>query len=135
MKAVRVVLALGLSLGALAVASPVRAQAAAPTKPPVIAHDTAGRGQCLMCHGGTMEGIKAVPKNHAGRTNAQCLMCHAKDSPMQTATAPAMAHSPAGKEQCMMCHGGAMEGIKAAPANHKGWDVKNCTLCHAAPKG
>lgn len=135
MKAVRVVFALGLSLAAVAVASPARAQAAGPKKPPVIAHDAAGKEQCLMCHGGAMEGIKAVPKDHQGRTNSQCLMCHAKDSPMQTTAAPAMAHSPAGKEQCMMCHGGAMEGIKAAPANHKGWDVqKGCTLCHAAPK-
>jgi hypothetical protein len=82
-----------------------------------------------------MEGIKAVPKNHTGRTNSQCLMCHAKDSPMQTGTPPAMAHTVADKEQCLMCHGGAMEGIKAAPANHKGFDIKACTLCHAQPKG
>ena len=54
---------------------------------------------------------------------------------MQTGTPPAMAHTVAGKEACLTCHGGAMEGIKAAPANHKGFDVKNCTLCHAQPKG
>jgi peptidoglycan-associated lipoprotein len=114
-----------------AVAQPVMAQA---KQPPVMPHDTAGRGQCLMCHGGAMEGIKAAPKDHAGRTNSQCLMCHAKDSPMQTGTPPAMAHTVAGKEQCLTCHGGAMEGIKAAPANHKGIDVKNCALCHTVAK-
>ncbi|MGE5286305.1 MAG: cytochrome c3 family protein [Micromonosporaceae bacterium] len=135
MKAVKVLAAVGFALATVAVGTPLWAQAAAPKKPPVIAHDTAGRGQCLTCHGGAMEGIKAAPKDHAGRTNAQCLMCHAKTSPMQTGTPPAMAHTVAGKEACLTCHGGAMEGIKAAPANHKGFDVKNCTLCHAQPKG
>lgn len=135
MKAVRLVSTIGFALAALVVASPASAQAPGPKKPPVMTHDAAGRDQCLMCHGGSMEGIKGVPKDHQGRTNTMCVMCHAKDSPMQTAAAPAMAHAVAGKEQCMMCHGGAMEGIKAAPASHKGWDVKNCTVCHAQPKG
>lgn len=89
-----------------------------------------------MCHSGAMEGIKAMPANHKGRGNDVCTLCHAKDSPAQTAAvpAPAISHEVAGREQCLMCHGGAMEGIKAAPANHKGIDAKNCTLCHAAAK-
>jgi hypothetical protein len=119
----------GVGLAGLGIAQPAQAQAA--KKPPVIAHDVAGRTECLMCHGGTMEGMKAVPANHKGRVNSQCLMCHAKDSPMQTATPPAITHDLAGRDQCMMCHGGTMEGMKAAPASHKGWDVKDCTLCHA----
>jgi Cytochrome c7 and related cytochrome c len=119
---------MGVGLAWLAGAQPVQAQAA--KKPPVIAHETAGREQCIMCHGGAMEGIKAVPASHKGRTNETCLLCHAKDSPMQTAAAPALPHDVAGREQCAMCHGGAMEGIKAMPANHKGIDNKNCTLCH-----
>jgi len=81
-----------------------------------------------------MEGIKAMPADHTGRGNETCMLCHAKDSPMQAATAPAVAHAVAGREQCMMCHNGAMEGVNAAPANHKGIDVTRCTLCHTAPK-
>jgi hypothetical protein len=127
------VIGLGLVAGLSVVGQPAQAQAqAAPaaTKPTVMGHDKAGREQCLMCHGGTMEGMKAVPANHKGRGNDACLLCHAKDSPMQTATAAAVPHDLAGREQCMMCHGGAMEGIKAAPANHKGIDINNCTMCH-----
>jgi len=115
------------------VARPAMVQA---TKPPVMPHEKAGREQCTMCHSGAMEGIKAMPANHKGRGNDVCTLCHAKDSPAQTAAvpAPAISHEVAGREQCLMCHGGAMEGIKAAPANHKGIDAKNCTLCHAAAK-
>jgi hypothetical protein len=126
------VVGLGVGAGLAGVAQPAHAQAAAAqAKPPAMVHDKAGRDNCLMCHGGTMEGMKAVPANHKGRANETCLLCHAKDSPMQTATPAAISHDVAGREQCLMCHGGAMEGIKAAPASHKGWDVKNCTLCHA----
>jgi len=124
----------GLGVGFACLAGARPAQAQAPAKPPAMAHDKAGREQCLMCHGGTMEGMKAVPASHKGRTNDACLMCHAKDSPMQTGTPAAVAHDLAGRDQCLMCHGGAMEGIKAAPASHKGWDVKQCTLCHAVAK-
>jgi hypothetical protein len=124
----------GMTLGvaALALARPVQAQQAA--KPPVIPHDTAGREQCLMCHGGSMEGIKAIPANHKGRTNDECLLCHGKTSPMHTGTPTAIPHDLAGRDQCLMCHGGSMEGVKAAPANHKGFDNKYCTLCHSAAK-
>jgi len=112
---------------------PAMAQA---TKPPVMPHEKAGREQCAMCHSGAMEGIKAMPANHKGRGNEVCTLCHAKDSPVQTAAGPtpAISHEVAGREQCLMCHGGAMEGIKAAPANHKGIDAKNCTLCHTVAK-
>lgn len=48
---------------------------------------------------------------------------------MQTKTAPALSHQLQGRQQCMMCHGSAMEGVKAAPADHKEIDVKACTLC------
>lgn len=129
---------LGVAFGAALTAAPgqARAQAAAAAgKPPVIAHEAKGREQCLMCHGGAMEGIKAAPKSHEGRANDVCLLCHGKDAAIQTKTAPAIPHQLQGRQQCMMCHGGAMEGIKAAPADHKSIDVKNCGLCHSvAPK-
>lgn len=123
---------MGVGLACLAVAQPAQAQDAA--KPPVMTHEKAGREQCAMCHGGAMEGIKAMPADHKGRANEVCTLCHAKESPMQAATPKAMPHDAAGREQCLMCHGGAMEGMKAAPANHKGIDNKNCTLCHKPAK-
>jgi len=125
---------LGMGVVCLAGAQPAQAQAPAAKKPPVMTHDKAGREQCAMCHGGDIEGIKAMPAGHKGRANDACLLCHAKDSPLQTTTPGPLSHAAAGREQCMMCHGGAMEGMKAAPANHKGYDVKNCTLCHKPAK-
>ena len=125
---------LGMGVVCLAGAQPARAQAPAAKKPPVMTHDKAGREQCAMCHGGDIEGIKAMPAGHKGRANDACLLCHAKDSPLQTTTPGPLSHPVAGREQCMMCHGGAMEGMKAAPANHKSYDVKNCTLCHKPAK-
>jgi hypothetical protein len=113
------------------IAQPAKAQV---KKPSVMSHEKAGREQCTMCHGGTMEGIQAMPANHKGYGNEVCLLCHAKDSPLQTAAAQATPHAVVGREQCMACHTGAMDGVKAAPANHKGIDVRNCTLCHPAAK-
>ena len=43
------------------VATAIVQSAMAQTKPPVMLHDKAGREQCTMCHGGAMEGIKAMP--------------------------------------------------------------------------
>jgi hypothetical protein len=123
----------GVASGAgLVVPGPAWAQAAAAAKPPVMTHVDRGREQCLMCHGGAMQGIKSAPKSHEGRSNDVCLLCHAKDAPIQTKAASAVSHQLQGRQQCMVCHGGAMEGITAAPTDHKGIDVKNCTLCHAA---
>ncbi len=128
MKLVRVFSSMGLGLAALLIASSVTAQEA--KGPPVMTHEAKGREQCLMCHGGAMEGMKAAPADHKGRANDSCLLCHAKDAVGQVGPAKVVPHDVKGREQCMMCHGGAMEGMKAAPANHKGIDNKNCTLCH-----
>ena len=29
-----------------------------------------------------------------------------------------------------MCHSGAMDGMPAAPDSHKGFEDKNCVMCH-----
>lgn len=100
-----------------------------------IPHDSAGREQCLMCHGGAMEGIPAVPESHAERQNEVCMWCHAQDAAMLTKTPPAIPHDLAGRDQCMMCHSGAMEGVPAPPADHEGRDVKFCSLCHQPTAG
>jgi hypothetical protein len=126
---------IGLAVAAVAVTGQAQAQAPAKaTKPPVMTHEAAGREQCMMCHGGAMEGIKAAPADHKGRGNETCLWCHAKDAEVQTNAVPNIPHDTAGREQCAMCHSGAMEGIKAMPASHKGRDVKTCTMCHTVAK-
>jgi hypothetical protein len=103
-------------------------------KPKAVAHDLAGREQCLMCHtAGAMEAVPDVPATHAERPNEVCMWCHAADSPMMTVTPKSTPHDLAGRDQCMMCHkAGAMEAIPDAPANHEERDVKYCVMCHPA---
>jgi hypothetical protein len=122
----------GLGIGALCLAlpAPARAQAA---KPPIMQHTAQGRDQCLMCHGGKMQNIVAVPTSHEGRENGTCRWCHAKDGLMQAGTPGPTTHTLQGRDQCLMCHGGKMPNIKAAPAeSHKGIENKSCTMCHVA---
>jgi hypothetical protein len=39
-----------------------------------VPHGTEGQDDCLLCHG--EGGLKPVPTDHKGRTNAQCVTCH-----------------------------------------------------------
>ncbi|MBI4333446.1 MAG: hypothetical protein HY673_19445 [Chloroflexi bacterium] len=39
--------------------------------PAALRHETAGRGDCLLCHAGA-----GMPPDHAGRGNDSCLICH-----------------------------------------------------------
>jgi hypothetical protein len=118
----------GVALPAQAVAQ----AAAAANKPPVMSHTTEGRANCMMCHSGKMQGMKAAPANHAGRANDACVWCHAADAVMQTKEAKAIPHSLEGKDNCLMCHSGKMANIPApSEAAHKGIsDVKTCGYCH-----
>jgi hypothetical protein len=100
------------------------------TKPTVVTHDLAGRDNCLMCHSGAMPNAPGVPESHAERPNETCLWCHAADAGIQTATPPAIAHDPAGRENCMMCHSGTMPNVPGVPATHEGRGNEHCTMCH-----
>ena len=102
------------------------------TKPTVMAHDAAGREQCMMCHkAGAMEAVPNAPADHADRVVDTCMMCHAADSPIQTADPKVISHDLEGRDNCTMCHApGAMEPVPDTPASHEGWDAKYCTLCH-----
>jgi hypothetical protein len=121
--------------GALFVLALASSPASAQLKAPAMAHDAAGKENCMMCHAvGVMEPVPDVPADHEGRTNDQCQMCHAPDSPMVTMGAPAMGHDPAGKENCMMCHAvGVMEPVPDVPADHEGRTNEMCTWCHKPP--
>ncbi len=100
--------------------------------PPVVPHDLEGRDDCLMCHSGAMDGMPAVPENHAGRGNATCLSCHGPDAAMQTLTPPSIPHELEGRSECSMCHTSGMEGIPQAPADHEGRPNDACAMCHQA---
>ena len=108
--------------------------AAAQEKPSVMAHDAAGKENCMMCHAaGVMEPVPDAPASHEGRGNDTCLWCHAADSPMQTTGATQTTHDTAGKENCMMCHAaGVMEPVPDAPATHEGRGNETCLWCHKA---
>jgi flagellar basal body-associated protein FliL len=45
-----------------------------------------------------------------------------------TASAPAIPHDLAGRDNCLQCH--AAGGVKPAPANHAGRTVDTCQTCH-----
>jgi hypothetical protein len=110
------------------VSSPVSAQ----TKVKPMAHDAAGKENCMMCHAvGVMPPVPDVPASHEGRENNTCLWCHAPDSPMVTTGAPSPSHDMAGKDNCLMCHtAGAMEPVPDVPASHEGRTNDTCTWCH-----
>jgi hypothetical protein len=59
--------------------------------PPAIPHDTAGRTQCLGCHGTGAAGVPQIPQFHKdyGFTNNNCLTCHKSGVSAQPAAAPA----------------------------------------------
>jgi hypothetical protein len=103
------------------------------TTPPAMAHDAAGRDNCLMCHkAGAMEPVPDVPASHADYTNDICMMCHAPDAAVQTTAPPAIPHPLEGRDNCLMCHtAGAMEPVPDVPADHEGRGNNLCRLCHA----
>lgn len=122
----RLSIAAGLVLFVALSAAPAFAQ----EKPVVVPHDLAGKDNCMMCHSGAMEGMKAVPADHEGRANDTCLLCHGADSEVQTKEVSNTPHEIEGRESCSMCHSGAMEGMPAAPASHEGRGDATCVMCH-----
>ncbi|MFC1661449.1 hypothetical protein ACFL3S_08380 [Gemmatimonadota bacterium] len=111
-------------------ASPVLAQ----EKPSAMAHDAAGKENCMMCHSvGVMPPVPDVPASHEARGNESCLWCHAPDSPMQTTGAKATPHAEATAEMdCASCHApGANEEATDTPATHEGRGSNSCLWCHA----
>ena len=101
-------------------------------KPPVTAHDTAGKENCLMCHAvDVMPPVPDVPATHEGRGIESCQWCHAADSPMQSTGATQTSHDLAGKENCMMCHAvGVMPPVPDVPESHAPRGNETCLWCH-----
>jgi cytochrome b subunit of formate dehydrogenase len=103
----------------------------------LIPHDTAGKEQCDTCHGAGQ--LKPYPADHAGRPNSSCTACHKPGPSTQPAAGESQAgpkaipHTIAGREKCSMCHG--PDGLRPAPADHKGRTDDTCTACHKLSPG
>ncbi len=101
-------------------------------RPTAVAHDLAGRSDCLMCHAqDAMPGVIEVTDTHAERGNETCLWCHAADSPLLTIDPAPIPHSVVGRDDCLVCHAvGAMEPVTNTPDNHTGRENNHCRMCH-----
>jgi cytochrome c551/c552 len=127
----------GVLLGTVGLAAlPIVARAQA-AKPPLMAHEVAGKEKCLTCHAvGAAENAKDVPATHKDRGEETCLWCHAKDAAMQTKAAPEIKHPLQGRTACMVCHKiGVMPAVPDVPADHQGRTDKQCQLCHQPKAG
>ncbi len=131
--------------------------------PPAIPHDTAGRTQCLGCHGTGAVGVPQIPQFHKdyGFTNNNCLTCHksaagAKPTAVPTAVPTAAAPSATPQSQPSATAAPSASATTAAPtiaptgaatptapavsgppnlpASHAG-RTAGCTACHSAGVG
>ncbi len=102
-----------------------------------MAHDAAGKENCMMCHAvGVMPPVPDVPADHEGRVNEQCGWCHTPNTPMTTTGATQTSHDVAGKENCLMCHAaGVMPPVPDVPASHEGRENEYCLWCHTVKGG
>ncbi|MBI4788225.1 MAG: NapC/NirT family cytochrome c [Chloroflexi bacterium] len=118
--------------------------------PPPVTHDTAGRTQCLGCHGTGAAGVPQVPQFHkdANLGNDKCLACHKSGVAAQPTTVPTSAPtttapatggpkripaSHAGRTGCVVCHAQGIAGAPKSPPNHAGRTDETCKACHQGP--
>jgi hypothetical protein len=115
--------------------TPASATPAAPSASvPAVTHPLEGRENCVTCHDPDGK-VKPAPASHKGYDDKQCTTCHAAVTPERKSGEgaaggpPKISHPLEGRENCVTCHdpGGK---VKPAPANHKGYDVKQCSGCH-----
>lgn len=145
---------------AAAVSTPVPGATAG--GPPKIPHSTAGRAQCLGCHGTGASGIPQVTQFHKdfGFTNANCLTCHKPATPGEAVATPsttvvptvartvtptarptttsssassASSGSSATSSSAASSATSSAAGLKPLPASHAGRTT--CTVCHASGVG
>ncbi len=108
--------------------------------PPAIPHETAGRTQCLGCHGSGASGTPQITQFHKdfGLKNDQCLTCHktktgtsapsASTTPTASGGIKTQPADHAGRTQCAICHTNNI-GPKL-PADHTGRADNTCNACH-----
>lgn len=114
------------------------ADAATPIAVPAVPHATAGREDCVPCHGAGQ--MRPFPADHQGRTNDTCLACHqlnaAATTPLSTSVVPTPISEPMlfGENSCVTCH----QGLGGASAqNTADWQASvhasqgvGCVSCH-----
>jgi hypothetical protein len=109
--------------------SPTASAAPSAAQAPAVPHATAGREDCLQCHGAGQ--VRPVPSDHAGRTSDMCLGCHEVSAAAAAATpvtAPAVPHATAGRDDCVSCHGSGQ--MRPFPVDHQGRTNDVCLGCH-----
>jgi hypothetical protein len=104
------------------------AQVASPPPASRTPHPTAGKTDCLSCHGlAATEHISKVPADHQ-YANAACLRCHRLSEAMPTNSKHAM---DAPHTRCLMCHvADSPTGANPVPASHANRHSTTCSLCH-----
>jgi hypothetical protein len=96
-------------------------------------HPTAGKAECLSCHGpAANEHIHSVPAAHR-YANAACVSCHRPAATMPPSSQHAM---DAAHARCTVCHvASSPTNAKPAPASHAAYHASICQSCHeAAPR-
>ncbi len=126
MRIPRVFLALTV-FAALLLALAATAYASTALQIPSIPHATAGRDDCLSCHGTGK--VKPAPANHAGRDNGVCKGCH-QPSANAGGDVPNIPHDTKGREDCLVCHDAGK--VKPFPKDHAGRTKETCLTCHQA---
>lgn len=117
--------------------------------PPNIPHDTAGRTQCLGCHGSGAAGVSQIPQFHKdyGFGNDRCLVCHKSAVTVRPTVSPTAGAQPTpaaagpkripashvGRAACMVCHAQGVAGAPKSPANHADRTDDTCKQCHQGP--
>jgi hypothetical protein len=120
---------------ALAVAGAAIAQVTPRPQASRTPHQTAGKDDCLSCHGAVAnEHIPSVPAAHR-YANAACVPCHrlAATMPSNSEHAIDAAHA-----RCAACHvAGSPTHARPIPASHANRHASICQMCHqaAAPRG
>ncbi len=113
----------------LAGAGAAMAQAAAARPaPPRTPHPTAGKADCLSCHGPTATvQVQKTPAEHHYASPA-CLACHRLAPTMPPGSRHAM---DAAHTRCGVCHvAGSPTHAKPVPASHTRRNGTTCQMCH-----
>jgi hypothetical protein len=113
------------------------AAAATPIPAPAVPHATAGREDCVSCHGAGQ--VRPFPVDHQGRTDGMCLECHQVNvatTPPSTSVVPTPISEPQlfGDSSCVTCH----QGLGGSSAqNTADWQASvhssqgvSCVSCH-----
>jgi hypothetical protein len=112
----------------LALAGAAMAQAAGRPAPPRTPHPTAGKTDCLSCHGPTATAqVQKTPPEHKYASPA-CLACHRLAAVMPPPSTHAM---DAAHARCGVCHVvGSPTHAKPVPASHTRRNGTTCQMCH-----